>query len=294
MINFTPAQARELASKMSTSFVYTQDAIDALLSLADQLEQANLQHIAAFEQLQDADTNAPWLSDAHALCADHGIPPGHISARLEFLREKLAAPVLPAPLPTMEDAIAAGDGVLHHSIDYWQERCNKLEAAALKVIEMNRQEADGRMGRAVAAETWSCVKVLREALADAPVVPAPWVQGGEVEQAITAANKKYARVLRAAIEFLAVTDERHDTIDGHMKYVVPYRAVNALRAALGGTAQPVEAQLVPLQEDRLRQCFVSAKFNFIEGKYATYEIAVARAVEKAHGIKPTSTEGGAE
>lgn len=38
MTNFTPAQARELALKMGTGFGYTQDATDALHSLADQVE----------------------------------------------------------------------------------------------------------------------------------------------------------------------------------------------------------------------------------------------------------------
>lgn len=39
--------------------------------------------------LPDADPNAPWLSLAHLICADAGIPPGHITARLEALRDKL-------------------------------------------------------------------------------------------------------------------------------------------------------------------------------------------------------------
>lgn len=40
------------------------------------------------------DPNAPWLTEAHLLCNDAGIPPGHISFRLKALRERFA----PAPV----------------------------------------------------------------------------------------------------------------------------------------------------------------------------------------------------
>lgn len=40
----------------------------------------------------EADPNAAWLSDAHALCADQGIPPGRIADRIKALRERLAQP----------------------------------------------------------------------------------------------------------------------------------------------------------------------------------------------------------
>ena len=40
----------------------------------------------------DSDYTADWLTTAHTLCTDHGIAQGHISERLEALREKLAAP----------------------------------------------------------------------------------------------------------------------------------------------------------------------------------------------------------
>lgn len=38
----------------------------------------------------DQDHNAPWLTAAHALCADCGIPSGHITDRLKALREHIA------------------------------------------------------------------------------------------------------------------------------------------------------------------------------------------------------------
>ena len=37
----------------------------------------------------DTDQNAPWLSLAHIICADAGIPPGPITQRLQVLRDKL-------------------------------------------------------------------------------------------------------------------------------------------------------------------------------------------------------------
>ena len=39
--------------------------------------------------MTDNDPNAPWLSLAHIMCADAGIPPGPIMSRLEALRDKL-------------------------------------------------------------------------------------------------------------------------------------------------------------------------------------------------------------
>jgi hypothetical protein len=39
----------------------------------------------------DTDQNAPWLTLAHMICADAGIPPGHITDRLTALRERLSA-----------------------------------------------------------------------------------------------------------------------------------------------------------------------------------------------------------
>lgn len=40
----------------------------------------------------EADPNAPWLTEAHMLCSDHGIPAGHITDRLRALRQKLDQP----------------------------------------------------------------------------------------------------------------------------------------------------------------------------------------------------------
>lgn len=38
----------------------------------------------------DTDPNAQWLTEAHMLCTDHGIPQGHITGRIQALREKLS------------------------------------------------------------------------------------------------------------------------------------------------------------------------------------------------------------
>ena len=40
-------------------------------------------------QSDDADHNAPWLTEAHMLCTDLEIPPGHITERLQALRKLL-------------------------------------------------------------------------------------------------------------------------------------------------------------------------------------------------------------
>lgn len=47
-------------------------------------------------------------------------------------------------------------------------RCNKLENALLKIIEMNRQTAIDQYGDADKAESWSCIVVARKALNNEP------------------------------------------------------------------------------------------------------------------------------
>ena len=42
--------------------------------------------IAADREIAAAHAAAPWLTEAHALCADYNIPSGHISDRLKALR----------------------------------------------------------------------------------------------------------------------------------------------------------------------------------------------------------------
>lgn len=41
--------------------------------------------------IAEANANAPWLSAAHALCADMGVPPGNIEWRIEVLRGVIEA-----------------------------------------------------------------------------------------------------------------------------------------------------------------------------------------------------------
>lgn len=43
--------------------------------------------------LQEQAPDAPWLTKAHMLCTDHGIPQGHIEHRIDLLRVMFAAPV---------------------------------------------------------------------------------------------------------------------------------------------------------------------------------------------------------
>lgn len=46
---------------------------------------------ATVKELTDQDPNAPWLTEAHALCSYMGIPQGHITDRIRALRDKLGA-----------------------------------------------------------------------------------------------------------------------------------------------------------------------------------------------------------
>lgn len=43
----------------------------------------------------DTSKSAPWLSLAHSICSDAGVPPGEITARLQRLREILATHGIP-------------------------------------------------------------------------------------------------------------------------------------------------------------------------------------------------------
>lgn len=67
-----------------------------LQSVADALtiEQLNdkVERLMAVQPSQDADHNAPWLTEAHMLCTDQGVPQGNISWRIQVLRELLAQP----------------------------------------------------------------------------------------------------------------------------------------------------------------------------------------------------------
>lgn len=86
---------RELAELRKHAAMQTEDALAALRE-----ELASREREAAEDDLIElADTewwmesmreefseNAPWLSAAHALCTDAGIPQGHITERIEALR----------------------------------------------------------------------------------------------------------------------------------------------------------------------------------------------------------------
>jgi len=53
-----------------------------------QAKQALDQSVDANKMVQDADQNAPWLTEAHLLCSDHGIPQGNLTERIRALRDK--------------------------------------------------------------------------------------------------------------------------------------------------------------------------------------------------------------
>lgn len=57
-----------------------------LLGLTNELNQQRQKR----RERQDNSENAPWLTLAHMICTDHGVPQGHIEWRLNVLRELLA------------------------------------------------------------------------------------------------------------------------------------------------------------------------------------------------------------
>ncbi len=66
---------------------YPEDVAFGPPHLMNRLKKWLDKHFAALSQRPDSDDNAPWLTLAHTICADAGIPPGHITARLEALRD---------------------------------------------------------------------------------------------------------------------------------------------------------------------------------------------------------------
>lgn len=52
-------------------------------------DERTIAYMYGYERGKAAADSAQWLSAAHTLCADAGIPPGHIGDRLESLRAAL-------------------------------------------------------------------------------------------------------------------------------------------------------------------------------------------------------------
>lgn len=52
----------------------------------------NIRAALAATPAPEADPNAPWLTEAHMLCTEQGIPQGHIADRIKALRVALDAP----------------------------------------------------------------------------------------------------------------------------------------------------------------------------------------------------------
>jgi hypothetical protein len=79
--------------KCPGAYLWTRDdAESAYIAGIDSVNKLPLRAMfdAGAEQgLQEASVTAPWLSLAHIICTDQGIPQGHITERLEQLRNKL-------------------------------------------------------------------------------------------------------------------------------------------------------------------------------------------------------------
>jgi hypothetical protein len=93
---------------------------------------------AETDNCPDGDPNAPWLSLAHMICSDAGIPPGHITTRLEALREKLDAPSDAAMLDWLEKSTISfcgnysGTGFRMIGSSVWHGTLREAIAGAMK------------------------------------------------------------------------------------------------------------------------------------------------------------------
>lgn len=70
-------------------------------------------------------------------CSDGGPACGDCLQRGDCLKSPVAQPSQAHPLPTMEDALAAGDGLLHALIDKLQARVAELEAQPSQARELS-------------------------------------------------------------------------------------------------------------------------------------------------------------
>ncbi|HEX8552514.1 MAG TPA: hypothetical protein VF681_13280, partial [Abditibacteriaceae bacterium] len=161
----------------------------------------------------DADENAPWLTLAHMICADAGVPCGHITDRLKALRDILAAAVQAAPV---------GMSVEH-------------------AAQLERTIKD--QARAQANETPE-IKRLREAMEAAEVKANQRPYGTRGWKAL---ERAYGEAIEAYGK--AVKDRDWRPVDDRLS-MLPPMAVGALSDDYNETAPAVQA--APVEKDKAR------------------------------------------
>ena len=97
----TTTTLRDALTACLASLVYMERHFN-VVSCAEEIAQARAALAAAdADQAPDVDENAPWLTLAHTICADAGVPCGHITDRLNALRDVLDA-ARPAPVGAVQ------------------------------------------------------------------------------------------------------------------------------------------------------------------------------------------------
>ncbi len=92
-----------------------------------------------FNNPEAADKNAPWLTDAHALCSDMGIPPGRMVRRIAALRLKIEQDADAKRLDFIGDAGFDGNGTMAHIGDKTYDGENVRD-----LIDQAMRDADAR------------------------------------------------------------------------------------------------------------------------------------------------------
>lgn len=87
-VNCTPQIIAQVAFDLADALIDGR-MYHAIAELERENAELRAKLAAANAKLADADFNAPWLSAAHSLCADMGIPSGHILDRIAKLREMM-------------------------------------------------------------------------------------------------------------------------------------------------------------------------------------------------------------
>jgi hypothetical protein len=106
---------------------------------------------------QDADPNAPWLTKAHMLCTDHGVPQGNIEWRLEVLRGVFKNPQASEPAWMPIETAPTSGLVLLAVVDTAGERRAFCAEASFSDGKMHWQVTTGWAGFTRLHSAWKVI-----------------------------------------------------------------------------------------------------------------------------------------
>ena len=106
----------------------------------------------------------------------------------------------------------------------------------------------------------------------------------EAFQAGAIAAAKQAEPVAQARALVAAVDEQHSTKGAPLKYTVPWGALASMKEALEAAPPAPAAEREPLTLQQLNNAARQAQIDYCLDKFSNFQVALARAIEKAHGI----------